>query len=179
MKVSLFLQDGIQRNDGTIVVNVKGVLPPGVAVPGTTRTYGADGREKRTHAFAHPLAAELTLSPPMEQRVCELGGNLYSKERTLPAAETQTSMPLPSTLLPPPAVPPPPVPDSTEKANGILVRAHARARAASDGRAGLARARARVQRVVRLARLAATLCRALPGRHCGRRASGQARQRAS
>ena len=32
VKVSLFLQDGIQRQDGTIALSYKGPLPPGVEV---------------------------------------------------------------------------------------------------------------------------------------------------
>lgn len=37
IKVSLFLQDGIQNLDGTIVIDRTGPVPPGSEVPGSVR----------------------------------------------------------------------------------------------------------------------------------------------
>jgi hypothetical protein len=43
VKVSLFLQDGIQKNDGTITLKYDGLLPPGVERPGKIQYVDVSG----------------------------------------------------------------------------------------------------------------------------------------
>ena len=43
VKVSLFLQDGLQKNDGTITLNYAGPLPPGAERPGVIAYYDTSG----------------------------------------------------------------------------------------------------------------------------------------
>jgi hypothetical protein len=125
VKVSLFLQDGLQKDDGSLVNNVRGLLPPGIAVPGRIRTFGpgGGGAETASSSFVHPLSAELVLSPPVELREFILGQNIYARERPVAAAAAPT---IPSTALddgsrwPSPAASARPVSDSTQKAHEIL-----------------------------------------------------------
>mmetsp|Transcript_5857 Transcript_5857/g.14998 ORF Transcript_5857/g.14998 Transcript_5857/m.14998 type:complete len:343 (+) Transcript_5857:3-1031(+) len=121
VKVSLFLQDGIQRADGTIAVNPTGPMPPGIAVPGTIETFAAaTGASKGSSSFEHPLGA--SLQPPDTARVCELGFNLYDKDRTQATDATESSdIPAPP---PQPAAPAAPVPDSQATSKQILAGEH-------------------------------------------------------
>lgn len=87
VKVSLFLQDGIQKNDGTITLNYSGSLPPGVDAPGKIAYYDVSGLALGTDSFPFPAGDTIVddrLGPPFEpqrQVACCLGQNLYSKEK--------------------------------------------------------------------------------------------------
>lgn len=85
VKVSLFLQDGIQNLDGTIVLDMRGPIPIGSDAPGTARYFGSDGSARTTHIPA--LAVDGATAPNTgdptnaETRPCKLGANMYSKDR--------------------------------------------------------------------------------------------------
>ena len=48
IKVSIFLQDGLQLPDGTIVINSQGEAGPGVLAPGTVIKYDQSGKTMMT-----------------------------------------------------------------------------------------------------------------------------------
>jgi len=79
VKVSLFLHDHTQNNDGSIVVPSGGTLPASCQfVPGTVR-YFAGGQEVRREALACISAQTWQLS---SGRPTSLGCNLYEKDRS-------------------------------------------------------------------------------------------------
>ena len=88
--MSLFLQDGLQRNDGAIALHYATALPPGAEMPGKITAYDVSGAPLGVDTFAFPRAELIKtarLGPPIDPargEVCELGLNLYSKEK--PAA---------------------------------------------------------------------------------------------
>jgi hypothetical protein len=95
VKVSLFLQDGLQSPDGMIVVTHTGAMPIGSETPGTIRTFNPN---KQNHFVALPNAND-TKAPVVNfdmtspERPCQLGINLYSTDRkrtgiARPAART-------------------------------------------------------------------------------------------
>ena len=94
VKVSLFLTDGMQKQDGTITLSCAGSLPPGVEMPGKILYYDVSGLNLGTDSFSFPAADALIddrMGPPIAPRrqlACALGQNLYSKEKaaTPPAA---------------------------------------------------------------------------------------------
>ena len=87
VKVSLFLQDGIQKPDGTITLSCRGPVPPGADVPGKIVYHDASGSVIGVDSFAFPGADEIRPAlpgPPLgpaRAAACELGLNLYSKEK--------------------------------------------------------------------------------------------------
>ena len=100
VKVSLFLQDGLQKNDGAITLQYSGPLPPGVELPIKMTQYDISGAPLGVDSLAFPdghLISEERLGQPValaRGRACKLGLNLYSKEAPAPppagmAAETQ------------------------------------------------------------------------------------------
>jgi hypothetical protein len=100
VKVSLFLQDGLQGMDGTLVLDTTGPLPAGTEPPGTIRYFepgtSAVARVERLPAIALLGATVVTEGSPFspETRLCKLGENLYAKERKgkgPPPADTSLS----------------------------------------------------------------------------------------
>mmetsp|Transcript_40029 Transcript_40029/g.66654 ORF Transcript_40029/g.66654 Transcript_40029/m.66654 type:complete len:378 (+) Transcript_40029:36-1169(+) len=108
IKVSLFLQDGIQSADGTIVIPKGGPLvnDETVEAPGTIRYYNDSGAVTSTETFSYALAdcvgARLTGDPyDKNTRDSKLGKNIYTVDRTKkreaakaaakPAASTATT----------------------------------------------------------------------------------------
>jgi len=108
IKVSLFLQDGIQSADGTIVIPKGGPLvnDETVEAPGTIRYYDDSGAVSSTETFSYALAdcvgARLTGDPfDKNTRDSKLGKNIYTVDRTKkreaakaaakPAASTATT----------------------------------------------------------------------------------------
>eukprot|EP00906_Rhabdomonas_costata_P005721 RCo008509 len=88
IKVSLFLQDGIQNPDGTIALPKAGPLvnDPAVETPGAIRYYADSGAVSSTQSFEYPLAAfmgdRLTGDPyDPKTRDSKLGKNLYTVDR--------------------------------------------------------------------------------------------------
>eukprot|EP00640_Fibrocapsa_japonica_P001330 CAMPEP_0113936056 /NCGR_PEP_ID=MMETSP1339-20121228/3047_1 /TAXON_ID=94617 /ORGANISM="Fibrocapsa japonica" /LENGTH=397 /DNA_ID=CAMNT_0000938393 /DNA_START=126 /DNA_END=1319 /DNA_ORIENTATION=- /assembly_acc=CAM_ASM_000762 len=80
IKVSLFLKTGIQRLDGTVVLNCAGPVPMGGEVPGTIR-YFRDGDLVDTQAFESKAAERGALPCPSSifEASSSLGGNLYAE----------------------------------------------------------------------------------------------------
>lgn len=92
VKVSLFLQDGIQKSDGTIALSNAGSLPPDVEVPGKIVYFDQSGGSVGVDSFAFPGVDDIDPTPvgsalsPQRQNACILGLNLYSKDKAVPAA---------------------------------------------------------------------------------------------
>jgi len=85
VKVLFFLQDAIQSTDGAIVISHKGPLPRGAETPGTIR-YFDDGKLVKEEKIKLPNAEGVL--PPLPEtdvlkapRPCQLGTNLYAKDR--------------------------------------------------------------------------------------------------
>jgi hypothetical protein len=96
VKVSLFLQDGIQNLDGTIVLDFTGVLPPGTDVPGTVKYFepnsgGRPARTERLAALEDPSVHVWAESSSAKSQPQTLGENLYAKERKTAGASTAGS----------------------------------------------------------------------------------------
>lgn len=88
IKVSLFLQDGIQNPDGTIAIPKAGPLVNDMTVeaPGTIRYYDDSGSVTSAQTFEYPLAAFLSErltgdSYDVKTRDSKLGKNLYTVDR--------------------------------------------------------------------------------------------------
>lgn len=88
IKVSLFLQDGIQNSDGTItlVPRTPSLGDNCVEVPGTIRYYDLTGNLKSAETFAYPLASTTTTCHvgdcfDPKTRESKLGKNLYTVDR--------------------------------------------------------------------------------------------------
>lgn len=78
VKVSLFLQDGIQHSDGELALSPGGTLPPGVELPGTVRYFNPD-TVRSVEIPDQPTPPPRAAGPgPV---VTSLGSNLYAKER--------------------------------------------------------------------------------------------------
>ena len=99
VKVSLFLQDGLQNMDGSMVLDVSTSkwVPKGTDLPGTA--YFFDGRERLratvdlpSHEF-HPLVKSglLACVPKGTGEHCSLGDNLYAKNRASSPASGRLS----------------------------------------------------------------------------------------
>lgn len=89
VKVSLFLADGLQKQDGTITITGGGPLPPGCEMPGMISYFDTSGYGMGTDTFTAPHAAAIPneqLGPPLDPRrqaACPLGQNLYTKEKVV------------------------------------------------------------------------------------------------
>lgn len=77
VKVSLFLHDGIQSSDGSIVIQHSGALPLNSEKPGTVRYFGANGSVANQEVLAMANAADVKAST----KISMLGQNLYAKDR--------------------------------------------------------------------------------------------------
>jgi len=98
VKVSLFLQDGLQKNDGTITLTYNGPLPPGVDLPGSVSRFDPSGAALGMDSFPFPAVETIDgimpLGPPIHPArgsACTLGLNLYSKERAAPPPAAQAA----------------------------------------------------------------------------------------
>jgi len=100
VKVSLFLHDHTQNQDGSIVVSSSGTLAPGSQALGTVR-YFQGNVETQRHAL--PCVTSASWRPSSGERTA-LGANLYEKDRpgTDPAAAAAAAVP-PAPLPPAPA----------------------------------------------------------------------------
>ncbi len=87
VKVSVFLQDGLQLPTGSIVISPEGSCPVTSEIPGTIRYVDDDGHVTQVDHIANmpnarnitaPTARVSALSP---LRPCQLGRNVYIKER--------------------------------------------------------------------------------------------------
>jgi len=113
VKVSLFLHDRTQNNDGSIVVPSAGTLPPGAVAPGLVR-YFSGGQEVSRGQL--PVASASSWAASTGYRTT-LGSNVYEKDKAPPPAAATASAP-PAAVDPsvPPVPPPPPQPSPSEEA---------------------------------------------------------------
>lgn len=100
IKVSLFLQEGLQTTTGTMVFPEEEFLPPGVLVPNTIRYY--TGGETKTVPIPYSGKAKVRSQPVRSK----LGLNLYLKSRQPSTQATTPAASAPSTSTTP-AVPSP------------------------------------------------------------------------
>lgn len=83
VKVSLFLQDGIQSSDGNIVVTWRGPLPRGTCMPGTMTLFDANGKAISAPALSlcNTIGVTATDKPLADitqpNRPCLLGTNMF------------------------------------------------------------------------------------------------------
>merc|ERR1719424_1565574 len=63
VKVSLFLQDGIQKSDGTIALSNAGLLPPDVEVPGKIVYFDQSCGSVGVDSFAFPGVDDIDSTP--------------------------------------------------------------------------------------------------------------------
>ena len=83
VKVSLFLQDGIQNMDGTIVQPKAAALPFGVGPPGQDQRFDPSGKLVKTLHVSLPQQESVT---PAEAPHIGLSSNIYAKDRKPTAA---------------------------------------------------------------------------------------------
>eukprot|EP01029_Cantina_marsupialis_P028720 TRINITY_DN777922_c0_g1_i1.p1 TRINITY_DN777922_c0_g1~~TRINITY_DN777922_c0_g1_i1.p1 ORF type:complete len:399 (+),score=120.06 TRINITY_DN777922_c0_g1_i1:96-1199(+) len=78
IKVSLYLQDGLQNMDATVVLPCGGFVPKGVNVPGKMKVYGSGDELLSETPFTYPLydCVEHSTETPFL-----LGNNVYGKGR--------------------------------------------------------------------------------------------------
>lgn len=119
IKVSLFLQDGIQKNDGTITLSCKGPLPPGVEEPGKITYFDRSGSARGVDSFNFPAKHEVDLSG---KEVSRLGLNLYARDKAAsqPAAAAVPASSAASGAAATPASPAKPAIDSNTAQQQIL-----------------------------------------------------------
>ncbi len=87
IKVSIFLQDGIQNMDGSIVLNMEGPVTNGSNPPGTITYYSSAGKSgsKKVPIMNSKLSSAETPCKDIwdrKLRTTELGFNMYAKDRT-------------------------------------------------------------------------------------------------
>ncbi|GMF65080.1 unnamed protein product [Phytophthora lilii] len=85
IKVSLFLQNGIQGMDGTLAIHYEGFTATGGKVPGTTRYFNASGHVEEEDTFT-VASAEGSVEAPegsvleRDQLNAHLGFNMYEAD---------------------------------------------------------------------------------------------------
>ncbi|KAK7107490.1 protein OSCP1-like [Littorina saxatilis] len=86
IRVSIFLKDKVQNNNGRFVLPIAGQLPYGTEPPGTIRLFDESGKAKETN-FPPPAgnvpAANEGSFDMVGDRVTKLGTNMYSAARPL------------------------------------------------------------------------------------------------
>lgn len=91
VKVSLFLTNGIQLHDSTIVIDITGEGPPGTQIPGTVLSYSSSGNISKTTQLQLINSSTFILNTN-SQRIVEgstyLGNDLY-REDMRPPVEAQ------------------------------------------------------------------------------------------
>jgi len=88
VKVSLFLQEGLQLADGNICITTSGPLPVNVEMPGKI-TYYESGAVVRTETLKLGNAVNVRERTATDR--CELGYNLYAKDKRRKAREAALS----------------------------------------------------------------------------------------
>lgn len=89
IKVSLFLQQGLQSMDGTLILDMAGKLPLGTEPPGTIRRYDGKTISETLH-FETIVSEGCIESESVLDTESQLGANMYSKEA---AAEAKSLYP--------------------------------------------------------------------------------------
>ena len=89
VKVSIFLQENLQLQDGTIVIDISGPLAPSVAHPGTLTHHTAGSSRQASFSFGYPIYTSLLPYDP--SYTTNLGINLYSDQREVPPSKAATA----------------------------------------------------------------------------------------
>jgi hypothetical protein len=88
IKVSLFLQDKYQLQDGVLVLTPGGVLPPDTDLPGIINTYDTVGKHLQEKLFTYPI---VTVPRTSDTPKTPFGLNLYKKTASnSPVSKSQT-----------------------------------------------------------------------------------------
>jgi len=87
VKVSLFLQGGLQHLDGTLVLHRDGPVPPGGSPPGPITYFNIASvpcGHDHVPSLSVPAAVHFIKSPVLDRhgRSCALGYNMYSTDRS-------------------------------------------------------------------------------------------------
>ena len=134
VKVSLFLQDEVQLEDGVLVISVAGEGPPGTLVPGSISKFGSSGEVLSRNTVE--TASTRGFLPAMytdriHVRKTTLGKNIYDHgargadappmpqsgaASTVPATEAKPSLPVQN------AVPEPPLPQEMDIARSRVAK---------------------------------------------------------
>lgn len=117
VKVSLFLHEGTQKNDGSFAMPSSGQLRAGALQPGTVR-YFSGGEEVRREVLNTVTGGQW--QPGTGSRTT-LGSNIYDKERRPPSGPLGETQAAPSAAGKVPAPPaPPPSPAETAKTQAAV-----------------------------------------------------------
>ncbi|XP_046574652.1 protein OSCP1-like [Haliotis rubra] len=83
IRVSIFLKDKVQSNNGRFVLQTSGELPWGTEVPGTIRSFSEDSKVSSSSfpCNSYSLAAKEGSYDMKGDRVTKLGTNMYSVAR--------------------------------------------------------------------------------------------------
>eukprot|EP01006_Ploeotia_vitrea_P042217 TRINITY_DN66613_c7_g7_i1.p1 TRINITY_DN66613_c7_g7~~TRINITY_DN66613_c7_g7_i1.p1 ORF type:complete len:411 (-),score=215.32 TRINITY_DN66613_c7_g7_i1:64-1296(-) len=81
VKVSLFLQDGLQNQDGSIVVDHSGMLPHFGETPGAVRYFDENGNVENEENLNLGNSIGCVRVEDATKRTTDLGFNLYAKPR--------------------------------------------------------------------------------------------------
>ncbi|DAZ97620.1 TPA: hypothetical protein N0F65_002239 [Lagenidium giganteum] len=97
IKVSLFLQNGIQGMDGTLAIRYDGYTATGGKVPGTIRYFDDDGRVEEEDKFAIASGEDTVEAPDVpilerEQMNANLGYNMYEADSRNAASKSTKDM---------------------------------------------------------------------------------------
>jgi hypothetical protein len=79
-KVSLFLQQGLQMNDGTLILNISGKLPYGTESPGVIRYYEGKGLINTKYFQYDNGEQQFEEAEGVLDVHSYLGGNIYNKD---------------------------------------------------------------------------------------------------
>lgn len=121
VKVSLFLQDGIQSRDGLMITGHDGALPVGTETPGGVR-YFKSGRPGELQSVKVKNSKGVTAAQPvsdsemlvMSSRPCKLGYNMYKTEKKK-AKKAPKPAEVPEAPAQPEPEPEPPIPSKPEE----------------------------------------------------------------
>ncbi|KAL3882260.1 hypothetical protein ACJMK2_028622 [Sinanodonta woodiana] len=95
IRVSIFLKDKVQNNNGRFVLTTGGLLPWGCQVPGSIRLFDESGKEAKTASF--PSGGNYTIAQKegsiemKGDRVTNLGKNMYSISRPVETSRGRTT----------------------------------------------------------------------------------------
>ena len=82
VKVSIFLQEQVQNNDGTFKIRADGPLPPNATIPGSATYHNTNGNVRKSETrFQLPWTDECSLAPNVDgltERSTMLGLNMYA-----------------------------------------------------------------------------------------------------
>ncbi|CAL1547918.1 unnamed protein product [Lymnaea stagnalis] len=94
-RVSIFLKDKVQNNNGRFILTPGGVLPFGTEPPGNIRSYDESGKFRNIGFQVVPSYTASTKEGSYDMQgdtLCSLGKNMYSVSRPVETSGTSTSV---------------------------------------------------------------------------------------